>query len=147
MIRQLQGGLPMTKSSSALLLSAVLALTVTAAKAEDATSANYLMPGCRGMLTQSSNATDPTKVGYCAGIVLGIASMGGLASFAWRAEGKVPLDRKAPLALLCMDLPGGVTAGQEIRVVVAYIDARPARMHEDFRGLAIEALRAAWPCK
>src|SRR4029453_4871755 len=30
---------------------------------------------------------------------------------------------------------------------VQYIDARPARMHEDFRILAAEAMRAAWPCK
>jgi hypothetical protein len=33
-----------------------------------------------------------------------------------------------------------------VRVVVAYIEARPARVHEDFRNLALEALREAWPC-
>jgi hypothetical protein len=26
-------------------------------------------------------------------------------------------------------------------------DDRPARLHEDFRVLALEALQAAWPCK
>jgi hypothetical protein len=31
--------------------------------------------------------------------------------------------------------------------VVKYIDDRPARMHENFKVLAIEALRAAWPCE
>jgi hypothetical protein len=36
---------------------------------------------------------------------------------------------------------------QMTRVVVQYIDRRPARMHEDFDALALEALRAAWPCK
>jgi Rap1a immunity proteins len=43
--------------------------------------------------------------------------------------------------------PKGVTSGQALRVVVTYIDAIPARMHENFKYLAVEALRAAWPCK
>jgi hypothetical protein len=41
--------------------------------------------------------------------------------------------------------PSGVSHGQEVGVVVQYIDARPA--YEDFRKLALEALVAAWPCK
>ena len=28
-----------------------------------------------------------------------------------------------------------------------YIDARPAKMNEDFRELALDAMDAAWPCK
>jgi hypothetical protein len=32
-------------------------------------------------------------------------------------------------------------------VVVAYIERRPQRMHEDFGVLAVEALHEAWPCK
>lgn len=42
---------------------------------------------------------------------------------------------------------GEVTVNQQVRVVVAYIDARPNRLHEDFRILALEALKDAWPCK
>jgi hypothetical protein len=42
--------------------------------------------------------------------------------------------------------PREVTLGQIVRVVVQYIDSRPARMHEDFRVLAFEAMKAAWPC-
>ncbi len=42
--------------------------------------------------------------------------------------------------------PAGATVGQAIRVVVRYIDDRPARQHENFPKLTIEALRAAWPC-
>jgi Rap1a immunity proteins len=42
--------------------------------------------------------------------------------------------------------PQGVTTGQMVRVVVAYIERRPERMHEDFRRLAIEAWHEAWPC-
>jgi hypothetical protein len=33
------------------------------------------------------------------------------------------------------------------RVVVAYIEQRPARMHEKFGLLAVEALQKAWPCR
>jgi hypothetical protein len=41
----------------------------------------------------------------------------------------------------------GVTHDQVVRVVIAYIDARPARLNEDFMELATEAMVAAWPCK
>jgi hypothetical protein len=27
------------------------------------------------------------------------------------------------------------------------VEARPERMHEDFRALAVEAMQKAWPCK
>ena len=43
--------------------------------------------------------------------------------------------------------PDSVTNFQIVRVVVKYIDDRPARQHENFRELAREALRAAWPCR
>ena len=36
---------------------------------------------------------------------------------------------------------------QMLRVVIAYIEARPQRQHEDFVPLAWEALEAVWPCK
>jgi hypothetical protein len=39
------------------------------------------------------------------------------------------------------------TVQQGARIVVAYIEARPERMHEDWRKLALEALREAWPCR
>jgi hypothetical protein len=44
-------------------------------------------------------------------------------------------------------IPSGVTMDQATRVVVTYISARPARMHECFVDLAIEALKDGWPCK
>jgi hypothetical protein len=55
-------------------------------------------------------------------------------------------DRRS-IGVTCIDIPDGVTLGQEVKVVVAYIDARPARMHEPFTQLALEALRTAWPCR
>jgi hypothetical protein len=44
-------------------------------------------------------------------------------------------------------VPRTVTNNQAVRVVVKYIDDRPARLHENFKALAEEALMAAWPCK
>jgi hypothetical protein len=41
--------------------------------------------------------------------------------------------------------PDGVTLAQQVRVVVQYIDERPARMNENFKLLAVEAFQAAWP--
>jgi hypothetical protein len=43
--------------------------------------------------------------------------------------------------------PREIALGQLVRVVLKYIDIRPERMHEDFRVLAIEAMKTAWPCK
>ncbi len=36
---------------------------------------------------------------------------------------------------------------ERVRIIVAYIEARPERMKEDFRLLANEAMAKAWPCK
>jgi hypothetical protein len=111
----------MTKTG--LLFGVALALAVTAAQAaENPYSANYLMPGCRDYLRRNNDGF--FMQGRCAGLI----------------EGLLYLDN-----FTCP--PKEVIMGQKIRVVVAYIDARPARMHEDFYELALEALRAAWPCK
>jgi hypothetical protein len=85
----------------------------------DPHSANFIMPGCREDLAGKSN----WSVGLCDGLIAGL----------------IYANRN-----ICE--PDGVTHRQEVRVVAQYIDARPARMHEDFRTLALEALKAAWPC-
>jgi Rap1a immunity proteins len=36
---------------------------------------------------------------------------------------------------------------QRVRVILAYIEARPDRMNDDFTALANEAMADAWPCK
>ena len=109
-----------------IALAMLLSASVTNAQKPDTQSANYLMPGCRNFIR--AGATDnPVLQGLCAGSVNGIAWGVSLAS------------------LLCT--PDEVTLSQEVRVVVAFIDARPARMHEDFRELAFEALLNAWPCR
>jgi hypothetical protein len=101
-----------------------LVFFATPAGAQDTYSANYRMEGCRAVMGDR-----PTYgSGYCLGMVDGLV---------------FGEDRDPPR--LC--IPGPVTRVQMVRVVVAYIDARPARMHEDIRGLALEALLKAWPCK
>jgi hypothetical protein len=107
-----------------IVLIAALMLSGETAFAVDRDSANYVMPGCRSSTADKN--TDLFLLGLCHGIISGVLYMS---------------------SLLQVCEPDGVTHGQEVRVVVQYIDARPARMHEDFRQLAFEALKAAWPCK
>ena len=38
-------------------------------------------------------------------------------------------------------------AQQGVRAVIKYIEAKPARAREDFTAIALEALRATWPCR
>jgi Rap1a immunity proteins len=110
-------------SLSGFVLIAALMLSGSSALAEDKNSANFMMPSCRKLLTNDDS--EPYLQGICYGIIKTLYFMGG---------GKC-----AP--------SGVVTVSQNTRVVVQYIDARPARMHEDFRELALEAMKAAWPCR
>jgi hypothetical protein len=96
------------------------------ASAQSNNSANDNMPGCRNFIKKSAeNVVDAYRQGICVGTIDGLL---------FASVGKV-----------C--LPKDSTLGQAMRVVVAYIDARPARLHEDFRLLSLEALREAFPCK
>ena len=90
---------------------------------KDIYSADYLMPGCRAFLRADTGNTHLR--GYCVDLVMGVA-------------------RDAYAPRIC--LPREVTDEQIVRVVVQYIDSQPARLHEDFVVLAIEALRKTWPC-
>jgi hypothetical protein len=87
-------------------------------------TANDIMPGCRAYAAQSDRvpAHDTFSAGMCVGTMTALSR--------W--------------ADVCP--PNGVTFEQAIRVIVAYIDARPARLHENFVDLAREALVAPWPC-
>jgi hypothetical protein len=93
---------------------------------EDMHSANFVMPGCRNLASEKRDLPDQNlafKTGLCGGTMTTLAYMGDNCR------------------------PEGATNRQAALVVVQYIDARPARMHENFIGLASEALKAAWPCK
>jgi hypothetical protein len=87
-------------------------------------SANDVMPACRDFL--NGNTRDALAQGMCAGIVRAMFFYGKTRFEFCRPD-------EAPI-------------GQGMRVVVAYIEQRPARMHEPFEVLALDALQQAWPC-
>jgi hypothetical protein len=108
-----------------LFVAAIIGLTGPAnAQSSDVYSANYVLPGCMEAL--GSAAPQSFASGYCVGIVRVIVNLG-------------------PIFGVCP--PPTAPAGQAVRVVVAYINQNPARMHEAFELLAIEAFRNAWPCR
>jgi hypothetical protein len=134
------------------LFGVALALTVTTAGAAENAyrSANAILPPCRDFVNQverNSPAAEFHK-GICMGIVMTITLMGNVTKLllednsedGGRLAGSVR-------RVVCLDIPEGVTFGQQARVVVRYIEARPARMREPFDRLAAEALRTAWPCR
>jgi Ssp1 endopeptidase immunity protein Rap1a len=90
-------------------------------------SANYVMPGCRDAVNQNDNSDRIYLRTTCNSIIRTMFYFS-----------------KSHFGICA---PGQSTVGQAIRVVVAYVDQRPERMHEHFEGLALEALQRAWPCR
>jgi hypothetical protein len=93
----------------------------------DLNSANYIMPGCRALLEPDPPKDTTTEFlsAQCGAMVRRLAYTSS--------------------ANVCP--PNAVGRDEAIRIVVKYIDDLPARLHERFFPLALEALRAAWPCK
>jgi hypothetical protein len=96
--------------------------------ASDTYSANNYLPGCIEGINANPAQGRPYTIlsARCLGVLEGLGAMGGTFN------------------LFCP--PATTNTTQWMRVVVSYIEARPERMHEDFRHLAVEALTAAWPC-
>jgi len=94
----------------------------------DTNSANVIMPACEGFLAHKDHdLLSAYRQGICAGEVQGV----------WATASE--------LGRVCS--PPQATVGQAVLVVMRFINARPARMHEPFSFLALEALTTAWPCK
>jgi hypothetical protein len=93
-----------------------------------------VMLGCEAALARTANEVVPGCRDAIAGKDMNWLACLGASEALWKeAVGIcVPID---------------VTTEQVIQVSIKYIDDRPARMHESFNALAVEALRAAWPCK
>lgn len=102
-----------------------------AAAQEDVQSANYLIDACRVV---ASGATPKGDEMFQAGLCIGKVE-----ALSWVATGLTD-DR------LRSCRPSAVTPKQIAKVVVTYLDRNPARLHEPFVGLALEALANAWPC-
>jgi len=112
-----------------VLLGAVLSAVATPAVAREADGwpANYIMVGCRAIYATSAIDTTLIRSGVCLGVVR-----------TWM----IVLNETGAICR-----PQQVTLDQAVRVVVAYIDGRPAQLHEPFDILAAEAMRSAWPCR
>jgi hypothetical protein len=122
----------------------------TAATAEDRDSANYLLPACKAFLVRDNKDPGLTAAwmqGVCVGIVETIAFMAANSDVAVTALSGAGRRQMIQANWRCANIPDEVTKGQLIRVVISYIDARPSRMHEPFKSLALEAILNAWPCR
>jgi hypothetical protein len=106
-----------------------LALPATAQNNE-MNSVNALIPMC-ALASKILNgnvrldALDSYKAGYCLGIVQTAYDL-------------------SPAFQVCH--PTGVELRQRLRIALLYILKNPARLHEPFELLALEAFREAWPC-
>jgi Rap1a immunity proteins len=105
--------------ASALLLT--WACLMPASAAEGGGKASQIMPGCREALANGQH--NPILQGFCFGLVSGLTE-------------EVPG--------ICA--PDGSKVSQGVRIVVQYVDSHPERMDDSFAKLAVEALKAAWPC-
>src|SRR5262245_45832073 len=115
----------MSRTFTAIGLAALIALSASAATAdENPYSANSMLPACKAVRAISSgNAAagiDPVEMGRCIGMIEGVALL-------------------ANYGVFCA--PAGAIIKQRIQVIIAYIEARPQRMHEDFRLLASRRCR------
>jgi Rap1a immunity proteins len=111
-----------------LALAIPLALFGSPAHADPTTvtrayTAEFYLPGCKDFITGQSNFLS----GRCVGAVEVLDALS--------------LDTKA----FCT--PKATNNLERVRVIVAYIEARPQRLKEDFRLLANEAMAKSWPCK
>ena len=127
---------------AAPLFGVALAIAATTAGAQDTSSANYILRDCQDFL--GLKQPDTGRQGFCAGTVAGISFVG---KDMRRLRPSYHSESDAVTGLYCLDIPEKLTLIQLVRGVIAYVEARPARMHEPFAVLALEALRTAWPCR
>ena len=97
------------------------------AQPQDPWSGNAILPYCQEALANG----ETSGAGVCLGIVATTLSLYGR----YMSE---PFRNCVP-----PELP----TGQKIRVVLKYLEDRLTRLHEPFSLLAMQALRAGWPCK
>src|SRR4029450_12978711 len=95
------------------LLAAALLIEVVDAQQPNMQSANYMLPACKNSLALGD--TMPSTAIYLAGVCMGTVHTFGIVS-KFLPD---PIKSCPPL---------GVTPEQQIRVIIAYIEARPQRM-------------------
>jgi Rap1a immunity proteins len=116
---------------SAMALSFSLCSSSVTAEEKNIESANALLPYCKyASVDRPRGGFDVGwGVGLCYAMIVGVGYV----------TGDMPEHLRS-----CR--PDKVTNEQLVRVVISYVEARPERMHEDIRQLALEAFHRAWPC-
>ena len=115
-----------------------LTVNLSAAHATAAAPVEEILPGCKSMVAVSegkSASRDPLlsfMSGRCYGIIEGVLGAG------------YAIDVCLPVG---PTIPEGPPIHQIMRVIINFIEAHPAKMHEGFMALAAQALRGAWRCK
>lgn len=114
----------MCRQSAQAILIAIAAICshLNEATAEDPRSGLYWLKECAGVST--------LEVFNCNAIIIGIVGFHGLE--------EVP-------QIYCP--PAGVKLEQGKAVILKYLKDNPARLHESFVRLAVDAFKAAWPCR
>jgi Ssp1 endopeptidase immunity protein Rap1a len=130
---QWRGGSLMRQILLAVLAAALVAGNAEAQHGYEITSANDMVPKCKKFLAPREGE-DTLATAWGQGVC--VATIDSLMQVAPMFP---PHLRSCP--------PKEVTIGQSVRVVLAYIERRPQRMHENFRGLTVEAIHEAWPCR
>ena len=117
-----------------LAVALVVAAATSAPAQQDKSSASYMLRYCRGAVNNEPPAQplDAVMQGMCVGIIDAINFM----------MSELPPEEKEHRT--CP--PANVPLDQTVRAVIAYIEARPKRMHENFKTLVMEAIHDAWPC-
>ena len=88
------------------------------------------LPRCQLAVRGPRTDREIASATYCVGAVTALVGVGPLL---------------LPRQRFCV--PDDVTAGEAVQVVVAYLESSLSRLDEDFRQLAIIAMRQAWPCR
>ncbi|MBX9842511.1 MAG: hypothetical protein K2Z80_11940 [Xanthobacteraceae bacterium] len=92
-------------------------------------SAHGMMPGCRLFNDTSNKVPDAvmaSEMGRCIGTIDTMWQMG-------------------KSTVTCP--PQDMALSQIVRAVIRQVEGQPARHHEDFYQLALQAMRTEWPCK
>jgi Rap1a immunity proteins len=113
-----------------------LVMSLSSASAETA-SVNHVLPACKLFLSvmdrqgkvKQGDVVHLMDAGECLGAVYAMLNLS-----------------TALTEPLKFCPPNDAEAEQAVRAIVAYIEKRPERTGEDFMTLALEALRATWPC-
>ena len=102
------------------------------AYAEKFETGNDVIDGCRraASLSYGTTTAEALWAGKCTGVIQTLVGIG---------------SHLSARARFCV--PGEVTFQQAAKVFVKFLDSHPERLHELSTILAIDSLRATWPCK